>query len=187
MRKEDLLKFKDKDELCIGRSCSDCYLYNVDGCCDDNFEKITNELKHIKHDVYIAAPFFNNDQITRVELVKALLENKKLKYFSPKDDSAVKDINNPENRKEVFKLNHTAIDSSKMVIAITDGKDPGTIWEAGYAYAKNIPVIYVAFTLGKEGQFNLMLAESGVAACRTVEELKDAIDGKKIYFEGNIE
>ncbi len=71
--------------------------------------------------------------------------------------------------------------------AITDGKDPGTIWEAGYAYAKNIPVIYVAFTLGKEGQFNLMLAESGKAACRTVDELKAAIDGKEIYFEGNIE
>lgn len=140
-----------------------------------------------KYDFYIAAPFFNNDQITRVELVKALLENKNLTYFSPKDHSAVKDINDPENRKKVFALNHESIDSSKMVIAITDGKDPGTIWEAGYAYAKNIPVIYVAFTLGKEGQFNLMLAESGKAACRTVDELKAAIDGKEIYFEGNIE
>ena len=140
-----------------------------------------------KYDFYIAAPFFNPDQITRVELVKSLLENKGLTYFSPKDDSAVENINDPENRKRVFALNHESISASKGVIAITDGKDPGTIWEAGYAYAKNIPVIYVAFTLGKEGQFNLMLAESGKAACRTVDELKAAIDGKEIYFEGNIE
>lgn len=140
-----------------------------------------------KYDFYIAAPFFNPDQITRVELVKSLLENKGLTYFSPKDDSAVENINDPENRKRVFTLNHESISASKGVIAITDGKDPGTIWEAGFAYANNIPVIYIAFTLGKDGQFNLMLAESGVAACRTVEELKAAIDGKTIYFKGEIE
>ena len=128
-----------------------------------------------KYDFYIAAPFFNPDQITRVELVKSLLENKGLTYFSPKDDSAVENINDPENRKRVFTLNHESISASKGVIAITDGKDPGTIWEAGFAYANNIPVIYIAFTLGKDGQFNLMLAESGVAACRTVEELKAAV------------
>lgn len=140
-----------------------------------------------KYDFYIAAPFFNPDQITRVELVKSLLENKGLTYFSPKDDSAVENINDPENRKRVFALNHESISASKGVIAITDGKDPGTIWEAGFAYANSIPVIYIAFTLGKDGQFNLMLAESGVAACRTVEELKAAIDGKEICFKGEIE
>ena len=140
-----------------------------------------------KYDFYIAAPFFNPDQITRVELVKSLLENRGWTYFSPKDDSAVENINDPENRKRVFTLNHESISASKGVIAITDGKDPGTIWEAGFAYANNIPVIYIAFTLGKDGQFNLMLAESGVAACRTVEELKAAIDGKTIYFKGEIE
>lgn len=139
-----------------------------------------------KYDFYIAAPFFNADQVTRVELVKSLLENKGLTYFSPKDDSAVEDINNPENRKRVFKLNHDSIDASKGVIAITDGKDPGTLWESGYAFAKGIPVIYIAFTLGN-APFNLMLAESGVAACRTVEELKNAITGESIYYKGEIE
>ena len=32
-----------------------------------------------------------------------------------------------------------------------------------------------------------MLAESGIADCRTVEELEEAILGKEIYFEGLIE
>lgn len=185
---------------CSGRTCRTCPFYPTDDDCSDIFweakRKIESEFKKFadcdtvkekKYDFYIAAPFFNPDQVTRVELVKALLDTKSKSYFSPKDDSAVEDINIVENRKKVFKLNHNSIDESRAVIAITDGKDVGTIWEAGYAYAKNIPVIYIAFTLGKDGQFNLMLSESGVAACRTVEELKEAIDGKMIYFEGNIE
>ena len=139
-----------------------------------------------KYDYYIAAPFFNPDQITRVELVKSILDSKGLTYFSPKDDSAVSNINDPEQRKRVFALNHESISASRSVIAITDGKDTGTVWEAGFAFAKDIPVIYVAFTLGN-APFNLMLAESGVAACRTTEELKAAIDGNKIYYKGDIE
>ena len=139
-----------------------------------------------KYDYYIAAPFFNPDQITRVELVKSILDSKGLTYFSPKDDSAVSNINDPDQRKRVFALNHESISASRSVIAITDGKDPGTIWEAGFAFAKDIPVIYVAFTLGN-APFNLMLAESGVAACRTAEELKAAIDGNIIYYKGDIE
>lgn len=139
-----------------------------------------------KYDFYIAAPFFNKEQVERVELVENMLREKGYTFFSPRTDSAVEDINNPENRKKVFALNHQSIDSSDRIIAITDGKDAGTLWESGYAYAKNIPIIYVAFTLGK-AQFNLMLAESGVAACRTEQELSNAIDGKEIYFEGDIE
>lgn len=139
-----------------------------------------------KYDFYIAAPFFNKEQVERVELVENMLREKGYTFFSPRTDSAVEDINNPENRKKVFALNHQSIDASKRIIAITDGKDAGTLWESGYAYAKNIPIIYVAFTLGK-AQFNLMLAESGVAACRTEKELSNAIDGQEIYYEGDIE
>ena len=140
-----------------------------------------------KYDFYIAAPFFNPDQITRVELVKSLLENKGLTYFSPKDDSAVENINDPENRKRVFALNHESISASKGVIAITDGKDPGTIWEAGFAYANNIPVIYIAFTLGENQLFNLMIAEACYSVARTKEELEQSINGMKIEYKGLIE
>lgn len=163
------MKTYEKECYCTGPKCGECDVKDVK-----------------KYDFYIAAPFFNPDQIVRVELVKAILDSKGLTYFSPKDDCKVTDINNPSERKRVFKEDHEAITSSKRMIAITDGKDPGTIWEAGYAFANNIPVIYIAFTLGN-APFNLMLSESGVAACKTVEELKQAIDGKEIYFKGNIE
>lgn len=140
-----------------------------------------------KHHCYIAAPFFNPDQITRVALVETLLEKHGLTYFSPRKQSAIGPISSPEVRKKSFQMNVDGIDEAEFLIAITDGKDMGTIFEAGHAYASNIPVIYVAFTIGKEGMFNLMLAESGKAACRTVEELEAAILGTEIYYEGLIE
>ena len=146
-----------------------------------------------KYDFYIAAPFFNPDQITRVELVKSLLENKGLTYFSPKDDSAVENINDPENRKKVFALNHESISASRGVIAITDGKDPGTIWEAGFSYSSKKPIIYFAEHLNGK-PFNLMLAKTGRFASNEkelIELLDDASSWlfKDVYddFTGEIE
>lgn len=140
-----------------------------------------------KQHVYITAPFFKPDQITRVALVETLLEKHGLTYFSPRKQSAIGPISSPEVRKKSFDMNVRGIEESELVIAITDDKDMGTIFEAGHAYASGVPVIYVAFTLGKDGMFNLMLAESGKAACKTVEELEAAILGQEIYYEGLIE
>ncbi|MGG1915998.1 nucleoside 2-deoxyribosyltransferase [Priestia megaterium] len=140
-----------------------------------------------KHHCYIAAPFFNPDQITRVALVETLLEKHGLTYFSPRKQSAIGPISDAEVRQKAFQMNVDGIEDAEFLIAITDGKDMGTIFEAGHAFASKIPVIYVAFTLGKDGMFNLMLAESGVAACRSVEELEAAILGEEIYYEGLIE
>lgn len=140
-----------------------------------------------KHHCYIAAPFFNPDQITRVALVETLLEKHGFTYFSPRKQSAIGPISNPEVRKKAFMMNVDGIEDAEFLIAITDGKDMGTVFEAGHAYCAGIPIIYVAFTLGKDGMFNLMLSESGKAACRTVEELEAAILGEEIYYEGLIE
>ncbi|PHE70559.1 nucleoside 2-deoxyribosyltransferase [Bacillus wiedmannii] len=140
-----------------------------------------------KHHCYVAAPFFNPDQITRVALVETLLEKHGFTYFSPRKELVCPPNATDQQRKETFEGNENGIKDAEFLVAITDGKDMGTIWEAGVAYALGIPVIYVAFTLGKDGMFNLMLAESGVAACKTVEELERAILGENIRFEGFIE
>ena len=140
-----------------------------------------------KHHCYIAAPFFNPDQTTRVALVEMLLEKHGLTYFSPRKQSAIGPISSPEVRQQTFQINIDNIENAEFVIAITDGKDMGTIFEAGHAFANDIPIIYVAFTLGKDGMFNLMLSESGVAATKTIEELEQALLGEKIYYEGLIE
>ena len=140
-----------------------------------------------KHHCYIAAPFFNPDQITRVALVETLLEKHGFTYFSPRKQSAIGSIADEAVRKKAFQMNVDGIEDAEFLVAITDGKDMGTIFEAGHAYASDIPIIYVAFTLGKDGMFNLMLSESGRAACRTVEELEAAMLGREIYYQGLIE
>lgn len=141
-----------------------------------------------KYDFYIAAPFFNKEQVERVELVENMLREKGYTFFSPRTDSAVEDINNPENRKKVFKLNHDSILGSDKIIAITDGKDVGTMIEVGMAYQAGIPVIGVAFTLKDDQLFNLMIAESCFAVARNKEQLERIIDtNESIKYTGLIE
>ena len=141
-----------------------------------------------KYDFYIAAPFFNEDQITRVSLVEAILEKNNLTYFSPRKDSACENIHDEEVRKRVFELNCNSIKDSRKVIAITDGKDVGTMIEVGMAYADGIDVIGVAFTLKQDQLFNLMIAEACESVARNKEQLEDIIrNNAKIKYEGLIE
>ena len=77
----------------------------------------------------------------------------------------------------------------RPVFAVTDGKDMGTIWEAGYAYGIDKPVLYYAETLGNN-QFNLMLAESGKDVFLSQDEVTygsviDAILGHVRRFRGD--
>ena len=93
-----------------------------------------------------------------------------------------------------FLGNLKAINEADVIVAITDGKDMGTIWESGYAFARKKPIIYYAETLGNN-QFNLMLAKSGVAVCRNQTELKIALRREETYevkdtydaYQGEIE
>jgi len=60
------------------------------------------------------------------------------------------------------------IDECDIVIASTEGKDMGTLFECGYAFAKNKPVVYYAPNIHK---FNLMLAKSARAVALTPDSL----------------
>jgi nucleoside 2-deoxyribosyltransferase len=123
--------------------------------------------------IYIAAPFFNEVQTRRVENVKDLLDDLDIKYFSPKDECMFQPgVTTP---KEVLDINMKGLDKTDILVCITDDKDTGTIFEAGYCHAKNIPIIYVWTTGTKEQKFNIMLAASG-AVCKTYSQLKMALD-----------
>ena len=68
----------------------------------------------------------------------------------------------------------------------------GTIWEAGYAFGINKPIIYFAETLGNN-QFNLMLAQSGNMVLLNDSEITrtalDAVihENYKVPYGGAIE
>lgn len=132
---------------------------------------------------YLASPFFNDEQIERIEFIEKLLEKNNLNYFSPRKDTYVKPKSSNKERIKAFNDNVEGIFFSDFVIVVTDGKDMGTIFEAGFAYGKNVPIIYFAETLG-DNPFNLMLAMSGEIICKSRKELTEVI--KKIKKKGFI-
>ena len=123
--------------------------------------------------VYIAAPFFNEQQLATVEKIKTLLEDIGMPYFSPKDECLfVKGETKPE---DILRENVEAILDCTCMIAVTEGKDMGTLFECGYAYANKVDTIYFWENDNPELKFNLMLSASGYAVAQNLGQLEDAL------------
>lgn len=162
-------------------------------CNYDTLDETVNMIvdSTLSYDFYFASPFFNDEQVEREERMIAHLRGLGFTVFSPKENCNLGSTADNESRQRVFEENCNAIRRSKMVFAVTDGKDIGTIWEAGYAFGINKPVAYFAETLGTN-QFNLMLAQSGVDVFLsqdevTFEALVNILRGGKRIFKGEIE
>ena len=136
-----------------------------------------NDIKNMK--VYFASPWFNPEQAEREERVKGRLRELGFNVWSPKDNSSLSPITDPVIREKIFSANVENLKSCDILFAVTDGKDMGTIWEAGYVNGLNAAiypskrkiVVYYCETLGPNGQFNLMLAQSGDIVIQNYKDL----------------
>lgn len=124
----------------------------------------------IEYDFYLASPFFNAEQKERMYYVLNTLRTNGYNVYAPIESGVVSEDEDVGFVSYVFNSNVEAIRSSRKVLAITDGKDMGTIWEAGFAYGIGKPVIYFAETLG-DNPFNIMLSESGNGIYTNREDL----------------
>ena len=99
--------------------------------------------------------------------------------------------------KKIFIDNIKNIISSDIIFAITDGKDIGTIWEAGFAfgytyiieeYKKDKIIVYYCESLNG-GKFNIMLAESADVVLTEFKELDnlDELIRKGKDYAGDVE
>lgn len=150
--------------------------------------------------VYLASPWFTPEQAEREERLRMKLRSLGFEVWSPKEEAICDAISTQETRQRIFDGNVKAIKACDVVFAITDGKDMGTIWEAGFAYGYNeylnrvgydpIIIVYYCETLGG-GQFNLMLAQSGDIIITNFEDLDRLPDlvagGGKVAYAGPIE
>ena len=84
--------------------------------------------------VYLAGPFFTLAQLW-LEQARANLQSFGLNVFSPYHDVG------HGSADDVAKLDLEGILRSDVLLAIGDGLDSGTIYEIGYARARDIPVI----------------------------------------------
>jgi nucleoside 2-deoxyribosyltransferase len=122
--------------------------------------------------IYIAGPFFNPEQLAIIEDIKKVLQFSGLEYFSPKDECMYEPgVTTPE---QVLDINVRALEQTDLTICVTDGRDPGTMFEAGWCYAKSVPIIYVWLGGTPEQKFNLVLAASG-SVVRSYTQLDTAL------------
>lgn len=149
----------------------------------DIAEDIVNTSK--KYDFYLASPFFNDEQIKREESIKKTLRGYGFSVYAPREHGIVGSLTSQEAVTSTFNSNVEAINNSRMVLAITDGKDMGTIWEAGYAYGNNIPIVYYAETLGNN-PFNIMLSESGVGIFKDYTSFCKACNSNDFYHKEEV-
>ena len=150
--------------------------------------------------IYFASPWFTPEQEEREERLKAKLRELGFTVHSPKEEAVCGAFSDKETRQKIFDGNIDAINTCDIVFAVTDGKDMGTIWEAGYAYGFNaacelsqapkIVIVYYCETLG-DGKFNLMLAQSGniiITKFEDVDKLPTLLEaGEGMSYAGKIE
>lgn len=141
---------------------------------------IFKQINYYEYDFYLASPFFKDTQIQREEAVKNLLRNEGYTVYSPRENGVLTPDATDEVRTKIFKENCEAIQKSHRILAITDEKDIGTIWEAGYAYGIGKEVVYYAETLG-DNPFNVMLGKSGISIFTRYSDLMDAASANMFY------
>lgn len=112
--------------------------------------------------VYLAGPFFDAEQIERIERMEhALTTNDTVtSFFSPRSETNDQfEMGTPEWAAATFEVDRKNIDAADVVVAVIDyvdeHVDPGTAWEIGYANANHKPVILVKEK--PNGSVNLMM------------------------------
>lgn len=94
--------------------------------------------------VYLAGPFFSMGERWLVEEARAALISSGLEVFSPLHDVG------PGPAQEVAPKDLAELSCCDRMLALGDGADTGTIFEVGYARARDMPVVFFATTLPEE-------------------------------------
>lgn len=111
----------------------------------------------MKYDIYLASGWFNNNQKAKMELVLHTLRSKGFSVFAPFELELNVRIKEPFDREscyEIYKNDIQGINNSKMVFAIYDECDSGTMMEIGYSVGIQKDVV----VLNTENFMNLMIS-----------------------------
>ena len=109
--------------------------------------------------IYLASPFFNDEELKNVKKAEEILMKRGFQVFSPRLNEVRTDENTQSAlwSKETFMNDRRFIDWADAVVMLYYGgySDSGTAWECGYAYGTHTPVVVVHF--GNDS--NLMVHE----------------------------
>jgi nucleoside 2-deoxyribosyltransferase len=127
--------------------------------------------------IYLAAGWFNPVQAEELSQLEKICDDRSwIDLASPRrifvcPPGAAKSVQD-----ETFSGNLHHIKTADFLIVNTRDKDIGTIWEAGYAHANDVPIVYFCQGLPEGAKFNLMLARSGIKVCTSYDQLEDYLD-----------
>jgi nucleoside 2-deoxyribosyltransferase len=130
--------------------------------------------------IYLASGWFTPTQKEVRDRVCASMREWGRFVYSPEEES--KDIwkgRKPgdcsrEERNAVFWSNLNTIVDVDAVVAVIDDFDPGVIFEVGYAFACDTPII--AYSDVKGRGLNLMISQSCVGFCNGIDNLKRGLE-----------
>tara|TARA_B100000674_G_scaffold485174_1_gene491664 strand:- start:753 stop:1199 length:447 start_codon:yes stop_codon:yes gene_type:complete len=135
--------------------------------------------------IYLASGWFNPTQAEELTRLEEICDSRNwIDLASPRRIFVCPPNAPKEVQDETFDGNLHHIKTADFLIVNTRDKDIGTIWEAGFAYANDVPIVYFCQGLPAGAKFNLMLARSGVKVCTSYEQLEDYLD--RCFEEGNL-
>ena len=128
--------------------------------------------------VYLASGWFNPTQDAELTKLEALFDARAsyIKLASPRRIFICPPNAEKSVQDATFDGNLREIKDADFLLVNTRDKDIGTIWEAGYAYANERPIVYFCDGLPPGAKFNLMLARSAIKVCTSFDELNDYLD-----------
>lgn len=129
--------------------------------------------------IYLAGGWFTAEQEEEHSRLYNLIKDK-FDVFNPKLESLITSNSSDDFMTKTLKGNIDGIKNADLVLVIYDGKDTGTIWEAGCAYANHKPIIYYAEKLNGK-PFNLMLAKTGLFAS-SEKQLLEKLNNKDTFI-----
>ena len=128
--------------------------------------------------IYLASGWFNPTQDQELSMLENIFDKRQepFKVSSPRRIFVCPPDAPRSVQDETFEGNLAHIKNADFLVVNTRDKDIGTIWEAGFAHASNIPIVYFCAGLPEGAKFNLMLARSGIKVCTSFEQLEDYLD-----------
>lgn len=130
--------------------------------------------------IYLAGPFFDAIQISTQDFVEKLCEEAGHPYFSPRKELVLSPTATLEERQGVFKSNVKHVKNCRLVLANIEGRDQGTIWEMGAAFAYETRV--VAYSPDPTRKMNVMLSEAIEGYLPGLQAVKEFLKPKPEAF-----
>jgi nucleoside 2-deoxyribosyltransferase len=138
--------------------------------------------------VYVGAPFFNERQLQVVLSIEAVLDQLRIAHYSPRIDGVLIEMPPAERlaqSRRIFNLNKTGIRGADIVIAVVDDRDPGVMWEIGFAHAQLRPPKIVTYSDVGHGLNIMVRCSVDVHVCG-LDELRACLSTVGYDREGRV-